>query len=171
MNIIPSIKFFWQVIVHKWFVFRAGIKIGVPLYQLLVHDLSKLTPAELPHYARQFHGKADDPRRFNDAWLHHQNVNQHHWEYWIPRTTHYAGTIEPNLPMEMPIQYAMEMAADWLGAARAYEGEWPTNFKTWGWFQTNFYKLELHPRTRRALWHILRHAGVQAGEQPAGKRG
>ena len=165
MNIIPTLKYMWQTTVHKWFVFRAGLKIGVPLYLLIIHDLSKYGPQEAPHYGRQFHGDGMRPVEFNDAWLHHQNTNKHHWEYWIPRTTHYAGTIQPNLPMEMPMKYAMEMAADWLGASRAYEGTWPESFRKWGWFQVNWYSdhIKLHPRTRRALWHILHKAGVQAG--------
>ena len=165
MNIIPTLKYAWQTTVHKWFVFRAGLKIGVPLYQLLVHDLSKYTPAELPHYGRQFYGDKSDPVGFNIAWLHHQNVNAHHWEYWIPRTTHYAGDLVPNQPIKMPEKYAKEMAADWMGASRAYEGNWPTNFDEWGWFQTNFHTLDLHPRTRREMYHILRNAGVRVRKE------
>jgi hypothetical protein len=161
-NIIPSLKYAWLTTVHKWFVFRAGLKVGVSLWQLLVHDLSKYTPAELPHYGRQFYGDKSDPVGFNIAWLHHQNVNPHHWEYWVPRTTHYAGTLVPYQPMKMPIKYAKEMAADWMGASRAYEGSWPVSFEQWNWFQANFYSLDLHPKTRVDLYRILSKAGVDA---------
>ena len=171
MNIVPQIKYAWQTTVHKWFVFRAGRKIGVGLWQLIIHDLSKYTLSELPHYGRQFYGKADDPVGFNDAWLHHQNVNPHHWEYWIPRTTHYAGTLKPNMPIEIPMKYVQEMAADWLGASRAYEGAWPASFIEWEWFQDNYYIINVHHKTRLTLWQILLKAGVQAREQQAEQAG
>lgn len=44
------------VLRHKWFVFRAGIARSVPLWQLLVHDLSKFRPSEWRPYAEWFYG-------------------------------------------------------------------------------------------------------------------
>jgi len=57
-------KYFILTLKHKWFVFLAGLKIGVSKWQLIKHDLSKFSISELPHYQRQFFGKADDPRGF-----------------------------------------------------------------------------------------------------------
>lgn len=42
----PHIQYLWYVIRHKFFVFQAGLRLGVPLWQLLIHDLSKFSPAE-----------------------------------------------------------------------------------------------------------------------------
>ena len=150
MNIIPTLKYAWQTTVHKWFVFRAGLKIGVPLYQLLVHDLSKYTPAELPHYGRQFYGDKSDPVGFNIAWLHHQNVNAHHWEYWIPRTGHSRCVVPfpDDTPLAMSDNAAREMVTDWFAACRAYEGRWP-EVGNWGWLAQNWWiiKKRMHPVT------------------------
>lgn len=44
------------VLRHKWFVFVAGLRRGVPLWQLLVHDLSKFRPDEWRPYAEWFYG-------------------------------------------------------------------------------------------------------------------
>jgi len=73
---------------HKAFVLRAGLKTGAPIWRLVIHDWSKFTPAEAPHYGRQFFGARDDPEGFARAWLHHQNANPHHWEFWISRSGH-----------------------------------------------------------------------------------
>jgi hypothetical protein len=127
---------------HKWFVFLAGLQIGVPLYLLILHDWSKFTAKELPHYQRQFYGKADKPLEFSYAWLHHQKCNKHHWEYWIPITGHTRGGYSDMQPLPMPEKYIKEMVADFLGASRAYEGKWPG--KTWDWWDKNRKKIETH---------------------------
>ena len=42
---------------HKWFVFLAGIKTSAPLWRLIIHDWSKLTPAEWSPYVEMFYGE------------------------------------------------------------------------------------------------------------------
>lgn len=83
-----AMKYAWLTLKHKWFLLLASRKTGVGLWQALIHDLSKFTPAELPAYGRQFCGDKGDPQGFARTWLHHQNTNPHHWEYWVPRTDH-----------------------------------------------------------------------------------
>lgn len=83
----------WQylkyVLRHKWFVLVAGIKIGVPIHLLILHDMSKFRPFEWFAYARTFHAPDGtgqyklDGTGFDVAWLHHQNHNKHHWQYWL----------------------------------------------------------------------------------------
>jgi hypothetical protein len=136
------VQYFFLILKHKWFVFRAGVKLGVPILQLILHDLSKFLPCELPHYQRRFFGKADDPRGFTKCWLHHQNHNKHHWEYWISRTN------PRNQPVEMPTKYIKEMMADWMGAGKAYEGKWPDP-NNWTWLEKNIDKMVLHEVTRK----------------------
>ena len=153
-NIIPTIKYLMLTIKHKFFVFVANYKygIGVSLWRLIKHDLSKFLPSELPNYGRQFYGDSNDPFGFMVCWIRHQNRNDHHWEYWIPRTTHNKceDLCEENEPFPMPECAIREMIADWLSAGRAYTGKWP-DLDDWEWFKINKHKIKLHKKT----WVIL----------------
>ncbi len=157
-------KYLWLTIKHKWFVFLAGKKTGCSLWRRITHDLSKLSPAELPHYQRQFFGKADDPRGFIRCWIHHQNHNDHHWEYWIPRTGH--NRCVPPYPDGKPVPMSLacirEMVADWLGASRAYGGKWPTK-EEYPWFDENWDQIakQLHPATKQAVMGVLEEIGIR----------
>jgi len=136
----PTLKYLWLTLKHKAFVFRAGLKTRAPLWRLVIHDWSKFTLAEAPHYGRQFFGAKDDPQGFARAWLHHQNCNPHHWEYWIPRTGHGRGD-DDLVSLPMPEWAVREMVADWLGASRAYGGTWPNGVIHWKWFCDNWYSI------------------------------
>lgn len=46
----PHLRYALYVARHKWFVLLAGRRTGAPLWRLLVHDWSKLTPAEWGAY-------------------------------------------------------------------------------------------------------------------------
>lgn len=135
---------------HKWFVLVAGLYVGVPLRQLLRHDWTKLKPTNFRAYHRQFFGKADRPVEFAYTWLEHQNLERHHWEFWICRTGH--NRADPPIPdgscLPMPDRYVREMIADWLAAGRAYEGKWPA-LPDWPWYAANWPKIEprVHPET------------------------
>ncbi len=153
-NIMPTVKFGWLTIKHKVFVFRAGLRTRAPIWLLLIHDWSKFTPAEAPHYGRAVFGDKSDPAGFSRAWLHHQNSNPHHWEYWIPRTVH-PGDASPGEPLPMPMAYVREMVADWLGATRAYDGFWPASETEWRWYQANRGKLRLHPDTAQRVAQVM----------------
>jgi hypothetical protein len=152
-------KYAWLTIKHKWFVFLAGLRVGCPLWRLILHDLSKFFPSELPHYNRQFFGAADDPAGFIRCWLRHQNRNDHHWEWWIPRTRHNRCT--PPFPddalIEMSDGAILEMIADWLGAGRAYERKWPTTETGWLWWEKNKAKIlpRVHPVSASKIEHIV----------------
>lgn len=153
----PMTEYAWLTAKHKWFVFLAGLRIKTPLWQLVVHDLSKFGPSELPHYGRQFFGDRGDPLGFAMAWNHHQKANKHHWEYWVPETSHGRSGFPDREPLPMPERYAREMVADWLGAARAYEGSWPKSLAEWKWMRDNYEsKVRLHPQTRAFVDQLLR---------------
>ena len=150
-------KYFWATIRHKWFVLLAARKIGLPLWRALIHDLSKFTRAELPHYQRQFYGARDDLKGFAIAWLHHQHYNDHHWEHWITCSLHShssqtrdGGVIE-NDCLPMPRVCVKEMVADWLGASKAYTGAWDMD----DWLRENLYKMRLHSATKEAITEVL----------------
>ena len=128
----------------------------------MIHDLSKYGPSEAPHYGRQFFGDKSDPDRFARAWLHHQNVNPHHWEYWISRTwisrtghdrvSHLKGSLR------MPLWAVREMVADWMGASRSYSGSWPVDWAGWVWMRENLRSKILprvHPETRQDILDVM----------------
>ncbi|KKN46574.1 hypothetical protein LCGC14_0671700 [marine sediment metagenome] len=153
----PILKYAILTCKHKWFVFLAGYKLDVPLWKLIIHDWSKFLPSELPHYGRQFFGKADDPRGFSLCWLRHQNRHPHHWEYWIPRTGHGRSNDSQYgdmIPLHMEIWAVKEMIADWMGAGRAYEGKWPDT-KDWTWLNAHMPKMKLHPDTKLDIEYLI----------------
>lgn len=157
-------KYFWATIKHKWFILLACRKVGVPLWRAIVHDLSKFTPAELPHYNRSFFGDRGDPRGFAVAWLHHQNHNPHHPEYWYTRSD-ISKVIDGTagyLPMPWP--FVREMVADWLAASRAYTGSWDIS----KWLKEELPRREekMHPYTRQRVGNVLTQLGyLQGGDE------
>ncbi len=124
--------------------------------------MSKFSHKELPYYQEQFFGCHSNPSGFIEAWLHHQNRNKHHWEYWIPRTGHSrCDTPYPdNEPLDVPIEYVYEMIADWLAAGRAYERKWPIPWK-WDWLVNNWGNIKVSPLTLSMLELKLIDIGVQ----------
>lgn len=158
MFMLKGIQYEWlrdfDESVHKHinYVRQAGASIGVPSDQLEIHDLSKFTMQEFPHYARQFHGDKSDPDGFAGAWLHHIHNNPHHWQFWmfpdkyVPR-----GSKVENGVVYMPPNYALEMIADWLGASYAYTGSW--DMQAWLW--QNIPKIILHSDTAEYVRQTL----------------
>lgn len=148
-NLLPTFRYLCQALAHKRHVLIAGRRTRAPLWRLLIHDWTKFTPAEAPHYGRQFFGSADDPLGFAYAWLHHQNANPHHWEYWVPVSGNRRGGYKDLEPLPMPDWAVREMVADWMAANRTYAGEWPKDMETWKWFRENWpgIKARMHPET------------------------
>jgi hypothetical protein len=132
---------------HKWFVFRAGLKTGAPLWRLVIHDWSKLTPAEWGPYVRTFYAKHKArPGEFDKAWLHHQHRNPHHWQHWLLREDDGDLKVLP-----MPEKFVREMVADWMGAGRAITGQWGAT----DWYLANFGRIVLDPETRKQVHELL----------------
>jgi len=148
-------RYAWLTTKHKWFVFIAGRYTGISLWRALTHDLSKYGPSELFAYGRQFFGDRADPLGFSYAWLHHQRVNKHHWEAWIPITGHNRGGHKDLEPLPMPEMYMREMVADWLGASRAYEGRWPQDLDSWTWWTDNDSFVRIDPETKASVFLIV----------------
>lgn len=149
------LKYLKSLLLHKWFVFRAGLHTGTPLLQLIIHDWSKfLLFTEFIPYARYFghdRGKALKPA-FDEAWLHHQNHNPHHWQYWL---LIYDQHVNKCQALPMPREYVAEMVADWMGASRAYTGSWDMS----DWLSKNGPKMILHPDTKTELDFALALTG------------
>ena len=138
----PHLRYASYVARHKWFVFRGGRATKAPLWRLLIHDWSKLTPAEWFPYVASFYGRAgrtpEVRSAFDAAWLHHQHRNPHHWQHWLLRDDD-----GDTIALRMPEGLVREMVADWLGAGRAITGRWDVA----GWYAVNRHKIVLHPET------------------------
>jgi len=152
-QLLAMIKYALLTMKHKWFIMVVGRKLGLSWMQILLHDVSKLSWKELPGYGRQFFGSKDNPRQWAEAWLHHQNTNPHHVEYWLIRS----GTknFPSGCPMPMPKKYVIEAVCDWMAASRAYENKWPEAHH-WAWFDEHFKTLDLHVDSRTMILGIIK---------------
>ena len=158
----PYLQYFKYIWVHKWFVFIAGLKTKAPLWNLIIHDLSKFLPDEFIPYADYFYNQKKKDKenievfgdykiaeaapygyftkdRFNFAWLFHQRRNPHHWQYW-----YLMQDSDPSFALPMPEKYVREMVADWAGAGRAITGKWDVA----KWYEGNKEKMILNFDTR-----------------------
>lgn len=126
------IKFLWTFLKHKWYVMVYGRRLRVSMWQLLTHDLSKLSPSEFGGYV-ELKGE-----KFAHAWAHHKLYNKHHWEYW--------------LGSPMPERYIREMVADWMAASQVYRGEY--RHPRYWWIE-NKHKIHLHTWSKLKLLEIL----------------
>ena len=142
--------YFLTILKHKWYVLKYGLKLKCPLGRLLLHDLSKFSPKEFKFYNSYFFG--DKQLNLKLAYLHHQNHNDHHWEYWMDR--------EYNCPIEMDVEAAMEMIADWFSACRVYEGHEPKAGK-WTWLQKTDIFSKLHHNTEALVVRELVKQGFE----------
>lgn len=170
---MPSLRFLHATIVHKWHVYCAGRRLGVGRWQLLIHDLSKFRPREFVPYGKFFYAapgadwlKSSIDNRakagLSRAWLDHIQRNPHHWQHWVlingasvvatKKITSNGVTVEaPALEaLPMPRKYVREMLADWMGAGRAYQGEYPKSISEWKWWQENKDQMILHPSSK--MW-------------------
>jgi hypothetical protein len=149
----PHLQYLSYVLRHKWYVFWACLKLGVPLWRAIIHDYSKFSPAEWGPYVRRFYGPkppqlgatgyqhrpGNDPA-FDEAWAHHWKHNPHHWNYWA----HYCPG------EQMPETYVREMVADWRGAGLA-QGKDDLR----EWYRTNREHRVLHPETQRLVEWLI----------------
>lgn len=137
-------KYLLYVVRHKWFVLVAGKRIGVSWWRLIKHDWHKFLPSEWGPYVKTFY-KPDGSKQyvesseFSYAWNLHQKRADHHWQHWL-LTWDRGDTIE----LEMSLDAAKEMLADWFGAGRAITGQWGAH----EWYLKNANKIRLHKHTR-----------------------
>jgi len=143
------IQYFKYVIRHKWFVFVAGLKLNVPIWQLLLHDWDKFAPYQFIPFAKCYRAASGEKQYNPDDtyWAavnaHHKN-NKHHWEHWIfvNKTS--------NVPLLIPEKHCREMVADWIGAGLAQEKP-----DTLLWYDNNRDKMLLHEASRKRVGQLL----------------
>lgn len=148
------IKYFFKIWQHKYYVFVAGMYMKVSLFRLIKHDFSKFLPSEFVGYYEKFYSKSKNGKKFPMSWRLHYSRNDHHWEYWlIIKGLTNSGEIEVEAS-EMPEPAVREMVADWLGASRSYEGEWP-QIDSWKWYKENKDRIIVHPNTQNLIDTLL----------------
>lgn len=157
--------YFWYVVKHKYFVFRACVKYGI-IWRGLVHDLSKFLPSEFFPYARMFYGNRKPIRdktgyykpydtgddEFEYAWLKHTRRNKHHWQYWVLSHDEDDKSVRHQKVFDIPDKYIMEMICDWIGASFAQK----TGYTAYDWYKVHRHKLGLSIRTRILIEKKLR---------------
>lgn len=113
------LQHFLTICKHKYYVGQELIKVGL-YWQAITHDLSKFSPTEFVSSAKYFCGTKSpienekDDLGYSLAWLHHKGVNKHHWQYWTDFKGH---SVQMS---DIPTDYLIEMAADIVGASKAY---------------------------------------------------
>ena len=100
-------------------------------------------------------GGVNDPEGWARGWGHHKRKNPHHWQYWIDDTEH------GKVARPMPMWAVREMVADWMGASRAYSGEWPESVKTWEWWNRSCNSMLLHEETYLRVRRVFSAAGLE----------
>jgi hypothetical protein len=151
-TITHHLRYFSYVVRHKWFVLTYGIRIGVPIHLLILHDLSKFLPDEWMPYVESFYGDRDRAKpRFDLAWLKHQRRNRHHWQSWV-----LINDDDGIYPLPMPDRYIREMIADWRGAGRAMG-----KTDSMEWYISHRDKMILHRETQLRVETLLLPKGEQ----------
>ena len=168
-------KFLRSLLLHKWYVFKAGRLTGVPFWRRVFHDWSKFTPAEFGRYARWHHGPAEskDKREWARAWQHHMHNNPHHPEFWLlawhgdpifyARDGIGEHVADGVIFLPVPETYVREMVADWMAAGRTYAGDWVIA----NWVNEHGRKMHLHDETIALVDKIMLAVGyVQTDNCP-----
>lgn len=172
MTFFVCLRYFFSVIFHKICILISGYYINkilsstsyqVSYRRLLLHDLSKFSSSEFWPYAEHFYGEKKHEDQFHQAWFHHVQYNDHHYEHFIENYPSFAKLLWANSPIdsliihEMPDEAIVEMIADNLAASRSYEGQWPESKQKdgWKWMTNSFQRFKLHPNSQMKFVALL----------------
>jgi hypothetical protein len=139
------LQYLKYVLKHKYYVLVYGLKLGVPIYQLIIHDWTKFLPIEWFPYVNYFYGEKNQ-YTFDMAWNHHQKRNPHHWQYWLLYRDD--GSTEA---LEMPYRFILEMVADWCSAGKCITGK----VEVVEWYTKNEGKYQFGLDTRVIVENLL----------------
>ena len=122
--LINIIKHLNTILRHKREVLKNAIKAGI-VFQGLMHDMSKFSPTEFFEGIKYYQGNRSlnemerEMKGYSEAWMHHKGRNKHHFEYW----TDYNIKTKRIEPIEMPLNYVVEMFCDRVAASKIYGGK------------------------------------------------
>lgn len=112
--------------------------------QIDEHDTSKYDDIEFNAYCNYFYPTDKCPKNeveFDFAWLHHQKVNPHHWQYWC--LIRDEGEI---VPMDMALTSIFEMLCDW----HSFSLRNPES-TAYTWYKNNKDKMIFSDETRKTV--------------------
>ncbi|KKW27290.1 MAG: hypothetical protein UY70_C0017G0005 [Candidatus Kaiserbacteria bacterium GW2011_GWB1_52_6] len=140
------VRFIARILRHKWYVLWFGLQIGgIPLLQLIMHDMTKFSRAEfMPRFRTQVLKFPEEREEWQATLDHHWSRNTHHWNYWA----------RGGVPLPMSEVYVREMVADWLSAQKTYGGSLQE------WIAEEYPKMRLHPETVTLLVALLASQGI-----------
>ena len=148
---------------HKWHVLKAGLILGnIPLWRLIIHDLSKLYPVEFINYSRYKYG-VKSKAEWAKAWFHHLHHNPHHPEYWLlswrGNPNFYDGLGESRGPfrtmLAMPETYVREMVVDFMATSKELTGSYDIS----RWLNQSGPEMLLHNDTKIRLHNAMTELG------------
>lgn len=152
-NIFGHLK---NIFVHKWWVFYYCCIFRIP-WRGFMHDWSKLHPTEFFESVKFYKGEespipiAKKEQGYSLAWQHHKGHNPHHYEYW---TDNYEKGITA---VPMPLEYILEMIADWFAAGRTYKGKTFKVSDEVEWWETKkLYGIKMHRATYELVDYIFK---------------
>lgn len=141
-----------NILIHKYWVYYFGRKLGIGRWRLIKHDISKFSFTEFIESVKYYQGTSSPIpvckkiNGYSKAWQHHKGRNQHHYEYW---TDNYDSgmTLIP-----MPFECLEEMIADWCAAGRTYQGkEWSFSSQCDWWENKKKQNPSIHDLTKERL--------------------
>jgi hypothetical protein len=123
--------------------------------QGLVHDLSKYSLVEFLSGVKYYQGDCSpikiekQIKGYSLGWLHHKGRNKHHMEYWSDRNKN------SYYPIEMPINYVLEMVCDRVGACKVYFGNQYNDASAYEYFNNNRDSIDLNFSTSELVNSLL----------------
>lgn len=149
---------------HKFYVtvlcFRCGL-----YKQGLLHDLSKYSWVEFRAGVKYFQGnrspidKEKEVLGYSNGWLHHKGRNKHHWEYWLDN-----GMCGIH-PVEMPVNYVVEMFCDRVTASKIYQKDKYTDHSALDYYMMGRNRIMIHPNTDQLIHHLLTYLSEHGLEE------
>ena len=115
------------------------------------HDLSKYSPIEFFESARFWTGTSspiNEAKKYygwSRAWLHHKGRNSHHYEYYIDNFD------DGGIARLMTMNDFVELVCDYLGAAKAYMGDYFSYTGERTWWLNKREKCAMHPKNKLML--------------------
>lgn len=141
---------------HKWLVMKSCFRLGL-VWQGLMHDLSKYSPAEFLMGVKYYQGDRSpnnaerEAKGYTTAWLHHKGRNKHHLEYWLDYGLHGEGIVG----MPMPTKYVVEMFCDRVAASKNYNRGSYHDGMPLEYYKKGKAGMLLHPDTKELLERLL----------------
>lgn len=124
----------------------SGLNFTILSQNLYDHDMSKLDVCEADGFDNYYFSEEKDTNLYREAYCHHCNKNQHHWEYWVTWSYGYPICIE------MPFTATIEMLCDWTANLLAV----PLFYNSMtNWYETHSEEILLHGHTKKLVYEYI----------------